>query len=633
MPTPPLSTVVVTKASATLDFPGAELFPMNDANHKSICRFPGETANFKKLALALQRIGSKALDVSPVLDRASTNSSNINRTCINLLNDHDVANDMDLPPKPVPGTCQWIHHHHLFTSWLNEGRSALLWLTGDPGSGKTMLSYSVANHLGGLRTISKNVLLYLCQDKNKQTDGKAVLIGLIRQIVDRHTSMIKNYVRHFFKKHPSIVQSFPLLWRLFLKLLKDPKVSSLYVILDALDECDERSCYQLLDSIYDILADPNQPMRDAIRVKFLITSRPILQSSYTNPKKDYQSQISIGDEQFGYTEDLRTSKKDFQNVIDNIPEDLKETYRRFLSAVPDAHQTDASQMLQMLIASSRPLHLDELNIAFTIESSHVTTAEGILGPLQFLLEDITTDHGIPPALQSVNAQSSALRLATACIQYLLLDDFSIDLFPTDTALAGPGSDMPQVLDELPLSESTGNFWDDDDQMLESDFLFRDSDALNPANCRNWIRFYRTRAANSPDDAFLAQDPVTSEPSQSIKNRSLYWASRLGHSGIVASLLGVDADPNSTELERQTALTTAAEHASSNGHIEVIKLLLEKCADIAIVNDRGETPLIAASSSGHVKVVKVLLKEGADITFAANYGWTALIKHQPVVMWR
>lgn len=50
-------------------------------------------------------------------------------------------------------------------------------------------------------------------------------------------------------------------------------------------------------------------------------------------------------------------------------------------------------------------------------------------------------------------------------------------------------------------------------------------------------------------------------------------------------------------------------ASSNGHVKVVKLLLEKGADIMVATNDGWTPVNAASSNGHVEVVKLLLERG------------------------
>jgi len=72
-------------------------------------------------------------------------------------------------------------------------------------------------------------------------------------------------------------------------------------------------------------------------------------------------------------------------------------------------------------------------------------------------------------------------------------------------------------------------------------------------------------------------------------------------------------------DEQTPLNSA----SSNGHIEVVKLLLEKSADVAVASNDGWTPLNSASNSGHVEVVKLLLKRGASVAVANNNGWTPL----------
>jgi len=53
-------------------------------------------------------------------------------------------------------------------------------------------------------------------------------------------------------------------------------------------------------------------------------------------------------------------------------------------------------------------------------------------------------------------------------------------------------------------------------------------------------------------------------------------------------------------------------ASRIGHIDVVKLLLEKGADVNAADQFGQTPLYWASRIGHIDVVKLLAtaQEGA-----------------------
>ncbi|KAL3590158.1 hypothetical protein FPOAC2_12342 [Fusarium poae] len=185
--------------------------------------------------------------------------------------------------------------HQCFGNKIRDSDNALLWLTGHPGCGKTMLSYSLAQYLDYACNKSRNVLIYLYQNKNKhkhkhkhkhkQADARAVRIGLILQIVDRHRLLVKCIRSAFEKEESSIIQSFASTWRVFLRITKDPKTGYLCDIIDALDECERASCHQLLVSISGMLADSSQSMKSGSRIKFLIMSRPFLHQSYAKSQK------------------------------------------------------------------------------------------------------------------------------------------------------------------------------------------------------------------------------------------------------------------------------------------------------------------------------------------------------------
>jgi hypothetical protein len=69
--------------------------------------------------------------------------------------------------------------------------------------------------------------------------------------------------------------------------------------------------------------------------------------------------------------------------------------------------------------------------------------------------------------------------------------------------------------------------------------------------------------------------------------------------------------------------TALHLASENGHVEVVKILLEKGINFKLRTDLGQTALHLASKNGHAKVVKILLENGIDINQDTNGGRTAL----------
>lgn len=69
--------------------------------------------------------------------------------------------------------------------------------------------------------------------------------------------------------------------------------------------------------------------------------------------------------------------------------------------------------------------------------------------------------------------------------------------------------------------------------------------------------------------------------------------------------------------------TPLHYAASNGHVSVIKLLLENHAYIDAESPNGTTPLMMASMYGSPEAVKLLLDEGADPSLKNQQGMTAL----------
>ena len=67
------------------------------------------------------------------------------------------------------------------------------------------------------------------------------------------------------------------------------------------------------------------------------------------------------------------------------------------------------------------------------------------------------------------------------------------------------------------------------------------------------------------------------------------------------------------------------YASGAGDLEIVKLLIEKRADLNAKNLNGDTALIRASSNCHFEVVKLLLNNGADVNVQDNDGLTALLR--------
>jgi ankyrin repeat protein len=103
---------------------------------------------------------------------------------------------------------------------------------------------------------------------------------------------------------------------------------------------------------------------------------------------------------------------------------------------------------------------------------------------------------------------------------------------------------------------------------------------------------------------------------------LMHASYEGHVGVVRCLLDAGAAMDQRDAQGGTALW----HASRGGHSPVVELLLARGADPAIAGYARMSPLSQASVGGHLEVVHFLLGHSsvkATIDSRDDYGQTAL----------
>jgi hypothetical protein len=90
---------------------------------------------------------------------------------------------------------------------------------------------------------------------------------------------------------------------------------------------------------------------------------------------------------------------------------------------------------------------------------------------------------------------------------------------------------------------------------------------------------------------------------------------------VTQLLTYDADPN----ERRTISFWRPRHSAAfHGAAECADLLIMYGADVNLVNDEGETPLMIAAATGDLAIVQSLLRAvGVDLELISDEGKTAL----------
>lgn len=94
---------------------------------------------------------------------------------------------------------------------------------------------------------------------------------------------------------------------------------------------------------------------------------------------------------------------------------------------------------------------------------------------------------------------------------------------------------------------------------------------------------------------------------------LFDFARQGKTAELGQYVSAGIPANLTNQKGDTLLMLAAYH----GHVDTVRMLLDKGADANSLNDRGQSPLAGAVFKGADEVVKVLFEEGKADVYAGQ----------------
>ncbi|CAG8929164.1 unnamed protein product [Penicillium salamii] len=104
-----------------------------------------------------------------------------------------------------------------------------------------------------------------------------------------------------------------------------------------------------------------------------------------------------------------------------------------------------------------------------------------------------------------------------------------------------------------------------------------------------------------------------DPKEYARRTPLSWASQNGHVGIVKLLLQGGYNCDQQDGCRQASLSLA----SLNGHTTVVRLLIEEGVDLNAIGDNGMYPVEGALENNHAATAELLLNKGAYLNVFAT----------------
>ncbi|OAP55707.1 hypothetical protein AYL99_09859 [Fonsecaea erecta] len=592
--------------------------------------------------------------------------------------------------KRVGHTCEWILKREEFSAWGADKDPRLLRLVGSPGIGKTMMSTFLVETLQ--RKVEKTpdtiFAYFFCDDKDQARKTPAALLrSLVWQLLVQRNELFK-HIQTDFEDHKSssvfekLFENFTALWRIFQAMLRDSRAGEVFILIDALDECEKSTRKALLLGINTLFQIP--PTSGEGKFKFLITYRPEISDIHdelsgvgvslsidsSKVNADLAEYIEVKVEELtkrrDYNKELKddirealankaggtflwvslmfkvlceTPKDDVRSKLRNLPAGLNETYARILNENDSVDkQSRARFLLLSMVAARRPLKKIEIAAAFAIwKNSLVLQIEHLDD-----YKDICSSCGSLISLTiASNDIDTTVNFCHQSVKDFLLEDHS----GSKGAWYHTSRDSANLL------------------MLQVCWRYLSSDAFNHGNSvirreglpgteqLNKVPYHSLEdsfpgyaflkyASDEWEDHAIAIDPTLLDGKINLEKAPTLrdaWLLRTAEEGQIRTLKLL--------YERGASLNTADEYgrtplswAAGNGHETVVKLLLEtgKVDLDSRDNEYGRTPLSRAAGNGHETVVKLLLETGkVDLDSRDKYGRTPLSRaagngHETVV---
>ncbi|KAJ8132137.1 hypothetical protein O1611_g1487 [Lasiodiplodia mahajangana] len=287
-----MSSVVVDRHSAVLGIERETAAPIN-GNHRSICRFTDGDA---RLPVVLNNLKHMRRNWSLLLSQQAPPplyQQSPQRPLLDRLGVSNHLSHKDRNPSPVQGTCSWVLSHSEFHRWHDATGPALMWLSANPGCGKSVMASFLIDHFQS-SVVSKNIRLcywFFKSDNEEQKSAISALRGMLCQLLEaRRTTIPTIQEAAKYKSLDTLLD----IWKLFLQAVREapseevdnesharPVRHETICILDGLDECraeESRGLIFLLETYFQEVGKVDAG--DKINtgklgfMKVLIASRP-----------------------------------------------------------------------------------------------------------------------------------------------------------------------------------------------------------------------------------------------------------------------------------------------------------------------------------------------------------------------
>ncbi|KAF0324234.1 nacht and ankyrin domain protein [Colletotrichum asianum] len=585
-----------------------------------------------------------------------------------LAADHEAHKNFN--PRKVSGTCEWFLRVKSYRKWLESTTSNIIWVSAGPGCGKSVLARALIDD-GRLSSSSATSMIcyFFFKDGDKhRVNSSDALSAILHQLFtqDQTRSLISRATSTFDPYGDQLRNNFYQLWKILVDCATNTAAGEIVCVLDALDECSKegrQELFQVLETFYF----GEQKHAASSQLKFLITSRPYddleisferiaMAQSYIRLDGDDKSEeirheidLVIDHKVNEFGKDFREEHRQaiskrlkamenrtylwlhltlsiidkkrsayckpssVQTLLSSLPSSVFDAYEKILSHSRDKKQ--ARNLLNIILAATQPLTLDEINWALTLQAKDFMDQKE-------LEDDVWPRDGFKMTVKNL----CGLFVSVVDKKVSFIHQTAREFLMTTS---GPSStwkgsfDMSSAHGKILISCVRLLSLHDVDSMIDNEMQGRGSPFMAYA-LHHWILHYNSQG--SDESCGAARELCRTASAQApmwawyLQRSEAHWrflwnctdltlACYLGLLKVVEQILekeNVDVDSEGGYFG------TATQAAAAAGHLPLIQLLLRHGATWEV---EGEgvcgTALEAAIVHGHFEVAECLIVERGD----------------------
>jgi ankyrin repeat domain-containing protein 50 len=204
---------------------------------------------------------------------------------LKTLNKSPYRDRKDRNPDRIPGTCEWFVAHDLFQDWKESRVSRMLWVSADPGCGKSVLAKYLVDSVIATTESRTTCYFFFKDDFDDQRTVVSALCCILRQLfMQKHILLSEAILKQFKAGGETFTGSFAELWDTLLSAVEDKNAGEIVCLLDAIDECEDHGMSLLAQALCKLYG----ATKKNFNLKFLLTSRP-----YSEIRQGFQPLLDI----------------------------------------------------------------------------------------------------------------------------------------------------------------------------------------------------------------------------------------------------------------------------------------------------------------------------------------------------